>query len=117
FEATGISFLGEEPIKRVRRSVATAKTPTHYRYEWGPKLEDTRLLKTIPDHATLDVWEHPEAVSGYVVSAVPAYSATQKCPDWIAGAWKCTRDTIEQVAEFGDDECGMQAFSWVCKHL
>jgi hypothetical protein len=117
FEATGISFLGDDPIRRVRRAVNVAKAPERYRYEWGPRIEDTKLQRTIPDHATLEVWEQPEATSGYVVAAVPAHSATQACPDWIASAWKATRDTLEQVAEFGDDECGMQAFAWVCKHL
>jgi hypothetical protein len=117
FNATGISFLGDESIRRCRRTVASAPTPQRYRYEFGTTIEDTHLKTTIPEYQQLVAWEDPQPLDGYVVAAVPAYSSNPECADHVVSVWRGNRDELIQVAEFCDDECGMQPFSWVCAHL
>lgn len=117
FEATGVSFLSLEAVRRCRRTVAAAQAPKPYRYEFGLHLEDTRVKPTIPAHGQLAVWEEPMAAQGYVVAAVPAHSATPECPVHVVSVWKASRETLEQVAEFSDEDCGMQPFAWVCAGL
>jgi hypothetical protein len=118
FEATGISFLSDEPILHLRRSVAQAPKATRYRYVWGPRIESTDVRRTAPAQASLTVWEEPQLAHGYVVSAVPAFSTTPECPDWVVTVWRASRDRLDQVAEFAEQaEMGLQRFSWVCIHL
>ena len=69
--------------------------PTRYRYEFGAQIEDTRVKRTIPEYAVLEVWSPPEAAQGYVVSAIPAYSTNEECADHVAQVWRATRDTLE----------------------
>jgi hypothetical protein len=117
FEASGISFLNADALRHARRCVGSAKTPARWRYEWGPRLEETRVKKTIAGREQLWTWEEPQPAQGYVVAAVPGYSSTQNCPVYACSAWRATRDELVQVAEFADEECGQQAFSWVIVHL
>jgi hypothetical protein len=117
FNATGISFLSYDSIRRCRRTVSTAPTPDRWRYEFGANIEDTKLRKTIPEHQQLIVWEEPKPIDGYVVAGVPAYSANPECADYVTTVWHATRDALEQVAEFSEEELGMQEFSWCCAHL
>lgn len=117
FEATGISFLQEQAELKVRRSVRNAPTPQRYRYVFGARFEESDVKKTIAGYDTLLVWEKPKPVQGYVVSCVPAFSTTATCPDNVISVWKASRDDLEQVAEFCDEDCGQQAVSWVAYHL
>lgn len=117
FNATGISFLGDDAIRRCRRTVSTAPTPTRYRYEFGTNIEDTQLKTTTTDFQQLVVWEDPKPLDGYVVAAVPAYSENPECGDYVASVWRGNRDELYQVAELCDDDIGMQAFAWSCSHL
>ena len=67
FEATGLTFLTTDALRASRRAVASAPTPERWRYEWGARLEDTRLKRTIPGRDVLQVWEPSEPAQGYVV--------------------------------------------------
>lgn len=117
FEATGISFIRDEAVRQCRRAVAAAPAPKRFRYEMGAHLEDTKVMRTTPDHSMLDVWEEPVAAQGYVVACVPAHSTTAECPDDVISVWKATRDTLEQVAEFAAEEFGQLPMAWVCAQL
>lgn len=117
FEATGTSFVKLEVLRRYRREIGAAPAPAWYRYEFGQSIEDTDIKKTVPSHGTLAMWVPPEPAHAYVVSAVPAFSADPDDPTFVASVWKATRDSLEQVAEFSDEECGMQPFAWVWIHL
>jgi hypothetical protein len=118
FEATGISFLNTEALRRVRKSVEASAAPKWFRYEFGLHIEATEVKPTIAARGELAVWETPEPVAGYVIAAVPANSATADCPDYVVDVFKATRDSCEQVAQFSTEEgCGMQGFAWVCEHL
>jgi hypothetical protein len=117
FEASGISFLTSDALRVARRSVRAATTPERWRYEWGSHIEDTDVHKTIPGRDVLQVWEQAKSGEGYVIAAVPAHSTAPGCPDFAATVWRASRDELVQVAEFSDQTCGLQAFSWVCAHL
>src|SRR5262245_14846255 len=117
FDATGISFLTHDAIRRCRRTVSTAPTPDRYRYEFGTNIEDTTLKKTIPDFEQLVVWEEPKPMEAYVVAAVPAYSSNMECADFVASVWRASREQLVQVGELCDEEMGMQEYSWCCAHL
>lgn len=117
FEATGQSFVSLDVLRRYRREIGAAPAPTWYRYEFGTAIEDTDIKKTVPSHGTLAMWAPPEPAHAYVVAAVPAFSADSDDPTYVASVWKATRDSLEQVAEFSDEESGMQPFAWVWIHL
>lgn len=117
FDATGESFLGHELIKRIQRSIKHAGKPKSYRYEFGSYLEESVVNPTTQAMGELFVWEEPVAHEAYVISAVPAHSATPDCHMSVVSVWKASRDHLEQVAEFASDRVGLQTFSWVCVHL
>ena len=117
FNATGISFLGDDAIRRCRRTVSTAPTPSRYRYEFATNIEDTELKPTTTDFQQLVVWEDPKPLDGYVVAGVPAYSENPECGDYVVSVWRGNRDELYQVAELCDEDMGMQTYAWACSHL
>lgn len=117
FEATGQSFLGYDLISRCRQTLKAAPKVKGYRYEFGQRLEDSKVVPTKAGLAHLLVWEEPKPAEAYVIAAVPSYAGTPTCSTGVVSVWRASLDTLEQVAEFADTNCGLQTFCWVCVHL
>ena len=117
FEATGISMVPFDTLKRCRRTIDGAPAATPWRYEFGLHIEDTQFKKTVPARADLLVWEEPQPHDAYVVAAVAAHTSYHDDPQFVIHVARGNRDALIQVAEFTSEDCGMQPFAWVGAQL
>jgi len=120
FEATSSPYLPAPELARLERAATLGRAPQRFRVEVGTTFESTQLARTVPDRATLEVWEGPAQGAMYVLAAVPPYAAPvldTEDPEGVISVWAATADRVDQVAEFADDRIGMQPYAWVVAHL
>jgi hypothetical protein len=89
----------------------------HYRYSIGATFDLTTFYLTAPFQCHLTVWEEPDPLGIYVISADPAFGANENSDRSCIQVLKCYADGAEQVAEFCTTELATYAFAWVIAHL
>lgn len=119
FQATGMGFLGDDSLARVRTATEGEGAPTGYRYSFGPVIEACNIEVADPVLADLVVWEEPRERPGtyYVIAADPAFGASATSDRSAATVWRAERDRMVQVAEFCSNQLGVRHFAWVLMHL
>jgi hypothetical protein len=117
FQATGSPWLGAQTMNALRKNLADAPPPDFYRFTFGPLVEQMALHETTEELGQLTLWEHPQKDSYYVVSADPAFGASEDSDYHTCQVWRVERTRLVQVAEFSDNDCTLQQFAWVCLHL
>jgi hypothetical protein len=120
FEATSSPFLPATELARLDKATRDGPPPVRFRVEVGVTFESCRLARTIPDRATLEVWEGPKQGTVYILAAVPPYAAPileEEDPEGVVSVWAATDERITQVAEYADHQVGMQPYAWIIAHL
>lgn len=120
FQASGMGFLGDEILARVRAKAEDAPPPQGYRYTFGPTIEACTIDECSPEFGELRVWEQPTerpANTYYVVAADPAFGASAQSDRSAATVWRCERNRMVQVAEYCTNQVGVRHFGWVLTHL
>jgi hypothetical protein len=117
FQAFGDKFIAPPILQRLRIALDAAPRPSGYRYDWGPTLDESRVIADDPDTAPLVIWEEPDPLGAYVVSGHPAWSSSPNAAHYVAQVWRVWPDRIVQVAEYAADAGAMYQFAWVLLHL
>jgi len=127
FQASGQPFVGHAAIAQLTSDLDDAPQPSHYRYTFGPTIEQTIVKPTTPELAQLTVWEDPDPHGVYIVAADPAFGASAASDRYCCSVWRATKyrnpaddqvyDRLVQVASFVTTELGMHQFAWVTVHL
>lgn len=117
FQASGLGFLGSAPQGRIRQEVDKAPPPQGYRYTFGRQIEDSAVHPVDPLSASLLVWEEPQEHAHYVISADPAFGASEDSDAAVCQVWRALPQELIQVAEFHSHDTGVRDFAWVCMHL
>jgi hypothetical protein len=120
FEATSSPFLPAPELARLDKAARDGHSPSRFRVEVGVTFESTRIVRTVPDRATLEVWEGPKQGTVYILAAVPPYAAPildEEDPEGVVSVWAATDERLTQVAEYGDHQVGLQPYAWIIAHL
>lgn len=117
FQATGSPWLGGQTMAALRKAVADAPEPSYWRYTFGALAEQSDVHATTEELSQLTVWEQPQENAYYVVSADPAFGASEDSDYHTCQVWRVERSKLVQVAEFSDNDITLQQFAWVCLHL
>jgi len=116
FVMTGSNFFSNS---RCTDAAKTAKSKKYdsYRYAFGANFQDTEVLKSNPQNATLKVWEEPIDTAYYVIGADPAYGSSDWADRFCIQVYRCYADGLDQVAEFATSELNAYQYAWVIAHL
>lgn len=117
FQATGQPFIGYAAQQKLREDADRAEEPESYAYDFGGFIEDTQIYETDKARCQLLVWEKADRNSHYVVSADPAYGASENSDQSVCQVWRATKTKLIQVAEFASNQVTMTQFAWVIAHL
>lgn len=117
FQASGQPFVGHGTLGKLRERLDDAPPASHFRYAFGPTIEQLELAPTTEELAQLTLWEEPDPNAYYVVAADPAYGASATSDRYVCSVWRASRSRLVQVASFVTHEVTMNQFAWVTCHL
>lgn len=117
FQASGQPFVGHGLLARLRERLDDAPPARHFRYTFGPTIEQTEIEASTEEMAHLTVWEEPDPNAYYVVAADPAYGSSSLSDRYCCSVWRASRHALTQVASFMAVEVAMYQFAWVACHL
>ena len=100
FQLPGANFFAPEALQRQATRNASSKFTT-YSFFHGVEFADIRVERSRNQKAVeLKVWEEPLDQSVYVVTADPAFGASETNDRSAIEVCRCYADGIEQVAEY-----------------
>ena len=113
FQVTGSAFFQAELLnEQVRDNVSRNFKP--YVFSRGPvEFTDLKIFPaTNPRALQLKVWEEPVVNGTYVISADPAYGASEDNDRSCIQVLRAYADGLDQCAEFTDSLVGTRPFAW-----
>lgn len=116
FIMTGTNFFSTARCTDAAKE-AKKKSADLYRFVFGSNFEDTTLMPSKPNLATLQIWEEPKAQGYYVIGADPAYGSSDWADRFCIQVYRCYADGLDQVAEFATSELNTYQFAWVICYI
>lgn len=116
FQMSGSQFFTAHNLTD-RMKEARGLSPDCYKILLGEVFDDTELVDSNPQAASLKIWEHPKEGAHYAIGADPAWGSSEWADRFCVQVYRCYADGMEQVAEFCTTDCNTSQFAWVMLYL
>lgn len=116
FVTSGAQFFGNRNLTDRTRQARDMHADC-YRIVMGAAFEDTDVVDSKPETATLKIWQAPQPNAYYALGCDPAWGSSEWADRHCVQVFRCYADCMEQVAEYCTTEGGTDQFAYVMLYL